>query len=202
VALLAEFTVPAALHAMSLVALGGMLTFLAASLALMSGRVRPIAWSLRVAQRWNVTPASLLSRTEKLLILEERVSMFARRHPVRLAWALVLELAYHAAGVLETWITLAMLLPAGTAPTLLGSFLLESLNRFVNVAFKFVPMRLGVDEAGTGLLTQVLYGTPVLGVTLAVVRKARMLVWTGVGVAYLATRGLTSRDALRARGSS
>ena len=85
-----------------------------------------------------------------------------------------------------------MLLPASTPPTLLGAFLLESINRFINVAFKFVPMRLGVDEASTGLLTQVLYGMPALGVTLALVRKARMLVWTGVGIAFLGIRGLTS----------
>ncbi len=31
---------------------------------------------------------------------------------------------------------------------------------------------------------------PSLGVTLAVVRKARMLVWTGVGVVFLGLRGL------------
>ena len=87
-----------------------------------------------------------------------------------------------------------MLLPTGTAPTLLGAFLLESINRFINVAFKFVPMRLGVDEAGSGILTQVLYGSSALGVTLAVVRKARMLVWTGAGVVFLGLRGMTRRD--------
>ena len=98
-------------------------------------------------------------------------------------------------GVAETYLTVAMLLPADTAPTLLGAFLLESINRFIQVAFKFVPMRLGVDEAGTGLLTQVLYGASALGVTLAVVRKARMLVWTGIGVAFLGLRGISRREA-------
>ena len=96
----------------------------------------------------------------------------------------------------ETYLTVAMLLPAGTAPTLLGAFLLESINRFINVAFKFVPMRLGVDEAGSGILTQVLYGASALGVTLAVVRKARMLVWTGAGVVFL---GLARHDATGTR---
>jgi hypothetical protein len=34
----------------------------------------------------------------------------------------------------------------------------------------------------------VLYGASALGVTLAIVRKARMLVWTGVGVLFLLRR--------------
>ena len=110
---------------------------------------------------------------------------------------LLLEVGYHALGVAETYLTVAMLLPAGTAPTLLGAFLLESINRFIQVAFKFVPMRLGVDEAGTGLLTQVLYATSALGVTLAVVRKARMLVWTGIGVLFLGLRGIAAREVAR-----
>lgn len=189
-ALLAVFDVPAALHAMSLVALAGMIGFLVVTLALVSGRVRPLTWALARLHRHALAPASLVRRTGKLQALEERVYTFAQRHPSRPVPILLLEFGYHVAGVAETYLTIAMLLPTGAAPTLLGAFLLESLNRLINVAFKFVPMRLGVDEAGTGLLTQVLYGTSALGVTLAVVRKARMLVWTGVGVAFLGLHGL------------
>ena len=58
-----------------------------------------------------------------------------------------------------------------------------------------MPMRLGVDEAGSGILTQVLYGSSALGVTLAVVRKARMLVWTGAGVVFVGLRGLRTGEA-------
>jgi hypothetical protein len=190
VALLALFDVPAALQATSLVALGGMLCFLLVTLALVSGRVRPLTWIVARLEHWSLAPAALTGRIGKLRTLEERVYTFARRHPSRPLPILLLEFGYHAAGVAETYLTIAMLLPGGTPPTLLGAFLLESLNRLINVVFKFVPMRLGVDEAGTGWLTQVLYGTSALGVTLAVVRKARMLVWTGVGVAFLGVRGV------------
>jgi hypothetical protein len=73
------------------------------------------------------------------------------------------------------------------------------MNRLINVAFKFVPLRLGVDEAGSGLLAQILgYGSAV-GVTLALVRKVRMLVWTGVGVIFLASRGLRPAELYEAR---
>ena len=66
------------------------------------------------------------------------------------------------------------------------AFILETANRLTNVVFKFVPMRLGVDEAGSALLTTVLGYTSATGATLALVRKVRMLVWTAAGVFFLA----------------
>jgi hypothetical protein len=195
VALLAEFDVPAALRLMSLVALSGMLTFLAVAIALVSGRLRPLTSGLGRLERWSLAPAPLLRRAGKLQTLEDRVYTFAQRHPSRPVPILLLETSYHALGVVETYLTVAMLLPGAATPTLLGAFLLESINRFINVAFKFVPMRLGVDEAGSGILTQVLYGSSALGVTLAVVRKARMLVWTGAGVVFVGLRGLRTGEA-------
>jgi len=195
VALLAVFDVPAALRVMSQVALAGMVAFLILAMALVSGRFRPLTWFLGLLERSPLVPMALRQRADKLQMLEDRVYTFARRHPSRPLPILLLEIGYHALGVAETYLTVAMLLPAGTAPTLLGAFLLESINRFIQVAFKFVPMRLGVDEAGTGLLTQVLYATSALGVTLAVVRKARMLVWTGIGVLFLGLRGIGARRA-------
>ena len=59
------------------------------------------------------------------------------------------------------------------------------------VVFKFVPLRLGVDEVGTELLTRTL-GLPLgIGVTMAIVRKARMLAWSAIGVGFVVQRGLT-----------
>ena len=79
------------------------------------------------------------------------------------------------------------------APTLLTAFILESVNRIINVAFKFVPLRTGVDEAGTGMLSKVLGFTTAIGVTLAIVRKGRDIFWTGIGVLLLVRRGLSVR---------
>ena len=62
--------------------------------------------------------------------------------------------------------------------------LVRGANRLTNVVFKFVPMRLGVDEAGSALLTTVLGYSSATGATLALVRKVRMLVWTAVGVFF------------------
>ncbi|MBV9211962.1 MAG: hypothetical protein JOZ52_15070, partial [Acidobacteria bacterium] len=49
-------------------------------------------------------------------------------------------------------------------------------------------------EAGTGMLTKVLKLGTTVGVTLAIIRKARIICWTAVGVAFLIGRGLTLRE--------
>ena len=69
--------------------------------------------------------------------------------------------------------------------TLTEAFLLESAGRFVTVAFKFVPYRLGIDEAGSGAVASVLGLPPVTGVTLALVRRIRIIVLNAIGLLLL-----------------
>ena len=88
-------------------------------------------------------------------------------------------------------IFLVLWLISDQPPTVLDAFVLEAVNRFINVAFKFVPMRIGVDEAGTAFFSDLLAFGTTAGVTMAIVRKGRMLVWTGVGVAALIRRGFS-----------
>ena len=192
------FEVPTALRLVSLAAFAGMLAFIVVALALASGRFRPLTQVVTWLERLSLAPAVVVRRLGKLQSLEDRVYTFVRRHPSLPLPVLVLESAYHVLGVAEVYLTVALISDT-VAPTLLTAFLFESMNRLINVAFKFVPLRLGVDEAGTGLLAQVLgYGSAV-GVTLALVRKVRMLVWTGVGVAFLASRGLRPAELYEAR---
>ena len=94
------------------------------------------------------------------------------------------EFTFHAAGIVEIYVTLHLL---GASGNWLMAFVLEAVNRIINIVFAFVPAMIGVDEAGTGLLTNVLGLGTATGVTLAIVRKARMLVWIGTGLAFLAS---------------
>ena len=64
--------------------------------------------------------------------------------------------------------------------------LVGCVNRVQMLAFKFVPFRVGVDEALTGALAPVLAVPAAVGVTLAVVRKVRSLFWAGVGLVVIA----------------
>ena len=62
--------------------------------------------------------------------------------------------------------------------------------------FKFVPFQVGVGEAGTGLITELLGLGAASGVTVSIVRKARMGIWSLIGTALLVRRGLTARRVL------
>jgi hypothetical protein len=95
-----------------------------------------------------------------------------------MAW----EAAFHVGAVAEVWLVLRLL--AGDV-ALVDAFLLESAGRFVTIAFKFVPYRLGVDEAGSEAVAAALGFAPAIGVTLALVRRLRILVLNAVGLVRL-----------------
>jgi hypothetical protein len=77
------------------------------------------------------------------------------------------------------------------APTLRQAFILESVNRIINVAFKFIPLRAGVDEGGTGQVSKVLGFASGIGVTLAIIRKGRDIFWSGIGLLLIWRKGLS-----------
>jgi hypothetical protein len=125
--------------------------------------------------------------------LEDRIYGFYERNSDRLLLILALEMCFHMAGVLEIYTTLWFISDI-VAPTLLTAFILESVNRVINIVFKFIPFRLGVDEAGTGMLAKALGFTQAIGVALAIVRKARDMFWTALGVALIVRRGLSLKN--------
>jgi hypothetical protein len=136
------------------------------------------------------------TRLDWIRTLEQRIYGFSARHPRRVARILLLEFIFHAAGVAEIYVVLSLLV-GPSARALLLAVVLETVNRVITVVFKFIPMRLGVDEAGSGLATQVLALGSVPGVTIAIIRKARVLCWTALGVWYLVQRGLSLGDLLK-----
>ena len=116
---------------------------------------------------------------------EDRVFRFATTRQERVWQILMLQFAFHVAAVLEIYFLLTLLI-APTDRTLLIALILGTVERLIMIAFKFVPLRLGVDHAGSGGIAEVLaIGAPV-GVTIATVRTARNLFWAAVGLAMLA----------------
>lgn len=125
--------------------------------------------------------------------LEDRIYGFYEQNSRRCLAIFLLELCFHAAGVTEIYLVLSFISEL-VAPTLLTAFILESVNRVIVVVFKFIPFRTGIDEAGTGLLSKVLGFTTAIGVTLAIIRKARDLFWTAVGMALILRRGVSLKN--------
>lgn len=117
--------------------------------------------------------------------VESRIYGVLRWPLGRLAHVGAWEAVFHVAAVTEVWLVLH-LLPMAANATLVDAFLLESAGRFVTIAFKFIPYRLGIDEAGSGAVAQVIGIGPAAGVTLALVRRLRILVLNVFGLIRLA----------------
>lgn len=149
-----------------------------------------LSGAMSLLHRRNIAQAWLEQTIPRARTLEDRIYGFYQRHSNRLLLILALEMSFHVAGVVEIYTTL-WFISGVVAPTLLTAFILESVNRVINVVFKFIPLRTGVDEAGTGMLSKVLGFTTAIGVTLAIVRKARDIFWTAIGVALIVRRGLS-----------
>ncbi|MFL6375207.1 MAG: lysylphosphatidylglycerol synthase transmembrane domain-containing protein [Pyrinomonadaceae bacterium] len=119
---------------------------------------------------------------------EELIYSFYHDYPRRFIPICIFEAMYHAFGVAEVWY---ILLRISTHPGVLAPFLLESISRLITVVFKLVPFLIGVDEAGARFVGESLALAAGVGVTLAVIRKGRIIVWSVIGIILLIKRGLS-----------
>ena len=106
--------------------------------------------------------------------VESRIYGVLRWPPASILHVTAWEAIFHLLAVAEVW-TVLRLLPGGDGIAMVDAFLLESAGRFVTIAFKFVPYRLGIDEIGSGAVAQVLGLPAATGVTLALVRRLRII---------------------------
>ena len=173
--------VPAGLEQISELILG--IIAIAAVLGLWVARTRPAVLSraapflARFAGRSDA-PADALRE------VESRIYGVLQWPASRIALVVGWDVLFHCLAVAEVWLVLR-LLPGGGQITLVDSFLMESAGRFVTIAFKFVPYRLGIDEAGSGAVAQVLGLGAATGVALALVRRLRIIVLNAVGLVKL-----------------
>ena len=157
-------------------------------------QVRVASTVCDLVERRGLAPAFVARWAERVRRVEDRLYALYPRAPGRLARLAGWELSFHALAILEIYIVLSLI--SDVAPTLLDAFVFESTNRFITAVFKVVPLRIGVDEAGSAAFAELLAFGTATGVTLAIVRKARMLAWTTVGVGFLVRRGLSVRRAI------
>jgi hypothetical protein len=192
VALLLSFTLPKGLRLISIITLVVIALVVALGCVLIAKRLRFISGAARFLHRRGVDAKWV----EKGRTLEDRIYGFYQRNSKRFLPILLLEGCFHLAGVSEIYVTLSFISP-DQPPTFLTAFILESVNRVITVAFKFIPLRMGVDEAGTGRVSKVLQFTMATGVTLAIIRKARDVFWAATGMILLLQRGLSLRAVAR-----
>lgn len=119
----------------------------------------------------------------RLAALRQSVLSVSAGHPARLWRVFALHLGFHALALLEVFLTLRWLVGDVTVAQAL---MFSALDRLVVVVFKFVPLRIGVDEASSAGMAVLLGWGGAVGVSLAIIKKVRSLAWIGVGLLLIA----------------
>ena len=177
--LLLTFALPKGLRYASIAALATTVVLIPIVLLIMRSQTRFLSGIVGFLGAKKLKP-----RAESL---EDRIYGFYVNSQRSFLSIFALEMGFHAAGILEVFITLSFISPV--APTLTQAFILESVNRIINIAFKFIPLRAGVDEGGTGQVSKVLGFARGIGETLAIVRKGRDIFWSLVGLLLIWKKG-------------
>src|SRR6185369_3239518 len=185
--LLLTFSLPKGLRYASIGALVTTLLILPLIYLIIRGQIRFLSGVLGYFGDRGVARKFIDKLKPRAQSLEERVYGFYSTSQRSFISIFALDMCFHVAGVLEIFITLSFISPI--APTLTQCFILESVNRIINVAFKFIPLRAGVDEGGTGQVSKVLGFAKDIGVTLAIVRKGRDIFWAAIGLLLIWKKG-------------
>ncbi len=183
VAMLQTFLVPADVRTAGILSLALMLTLLAG--ALWIGWRRPAMLSAIVARVPIPGARRILDRVQRF---ESTTYGFLQSTNRPLGVVVACETAFHFVSFAESYYTL-WLITGQSAP--LAAFVLDTFNRVVNIVFRVIPLKMGVDEWSTEIIAPAVGFPSGVGVTMALVRKGRMLVWAVVGV-VLAARNRAS----------
>ena len=187
IALLTSFGLAGSLRLAMLASLAAVVVVIVASVIVIGRR-----WKLgsglatmlaRMLIRDETKLAGIESKIVHLAELEEYIFDFFAKRPADFFLVILCQMSFHLAGVTEIFVTMKMI---GAELSFATAFLMESVNRALNIAFVFVPAMVGVDELGTRELAKVLGFAGTDGVALAVIRKIRMFCWIAVGLVFLA----------------
>jgi len=185
--LLLTFSLPKSLRYASIGALITTLVIISLAYLLIRRQARFLSGALGFLSKRGIMTKLVEKLRPRAQSLEERVYGFYATRRGSFLSIFLLDMCFHLAGVVEVFITLSFISPV--APTLTQAFILESVNRIINVAFKFIPLRAGVDEGGTGQVSKALGFARGIGETLAIVRKGRDIFWSSIGLLLIWKKG-------------
>jgi hypothetical protein len=194
-ALLVSFPLPRPLRIMSVLVLFVTPLVAVAAAWIVATRRRVVSGAIEWLVRHRIAARYLSERLPHVRQTGDRIAGFVARRPGAVIPLILLELGYHAAAVAEIWFALSLI--TGVRPSVLTAFMLEAVNRTITIVFQFVPMWLGVDEAGTAAVTSAVHLGSAAGVSLALVRKTRVVTWTVIGFLVLLHRGWSVGRAAR-----
>ncbi|MFQ6018153.1 MAG: flippase-like domain-containing protein [Kiloniellaceae bacterium] len=161
-------------------------------------------------QRWGAAsrlgrllarrPAGRLARgLEHVRAIDDRFHEFYVRRPGRFAAASALGMVGWLLGAGELYLIMVFL---GQPVSLAEAWLIETVAQLVRAGAFFIPAGLGATEAALVVIYGALTGQPALGLVVAVIRRARELLWIAWGF-WLGWRfSLTPAAVIRASGGT
>ncbi len=109
---------------------------------------------------------------------EDNLLSFRDEAPAAFWATLIFNLLWHLLAVLEVYIILRFM---GAKVAIGGAFIVEALNKVINLVGALNPGNFGTYEGGNMLIAKIFGVTGTAGLTLALCRRARTVFWAGVG---------------------
>jgi hypothetical protein len=122
--------------------------------------------------------------------IDEQMFAFVRRTPGRFAVSFALAFLNWFFGAVEMFLIFLFL---GHPISFADAWMVEAGVVLVRAATFFIPGHLGVQDGAIALMGQALTGSPEIGLTVALLRRGREMVWTAIGLAIGAWFGLRKR---------
>jgi uncharacterized protein (TIRG00374 family) len=149
--------------------------------------------------RWLVTLQKRLARSrwgarlnqglDAMGDIEQRLYTFIRHRPAKFTAALVCAFLNWTFGAIEMFFILKFL---GAPVSFTDAWLLETCVVLVRNATFFIPGHLGSQDGIIALVAGALTGSPAIGLAVALIRRARELLWSGAGLGIGGWFGLKS----------
>ena len=181
ISMLATFSLSTGLRILAIGSLAGMVTVL--------GVIMWMVWrSPAVA---SMTLSRLLGRKADVFVgrirnFETTMYEYVQQEPGRIRKVIACEVGFHIVSFAESLLVLS-LLTGRVLP--LQAFILDTASRIINVVIR-VPLRVGFDEVTANSVANAIGIGGDVGLTMALVRKGRLIVWAVVGGVLLLRRGM------------
>ena len=122
--------------------------------------------------------------------IDEQMFAFVRRTPGRFAVSVVLAFLNWFFGAVEMFLIFLFL---GHPISFADAWMVEASVVLVRAATFFIPGHLGVQDGAIAIMGEALAGSPEIGLTVALLRRGREMVWSAIGLAIGAWFGLRKR---------
>jgi uncharacterized protein (TIRG00374 family) len=126
--------------------------------------------------RWAGRLAQTLSFMREI---DEQMFAFVRRTPGRFAASVALAFLNWFFGAVEMFLIFLFL---GHPISFADAWMVEAGVVLVRAATFFIPGHLGVQDGAISIMGQALTGSPEIGMTVALLRRGREMIWTGIGL--------------------